>query len=188
MSSETRTLAAFERLGEAHAVARILVLDVLDDDLAADRLGARNHFGERRLDAFDEIAAVVRIEIEIVVIPGRERRMDHHLGRAEELGGVQALEQALGHGLADHRIVAVDLEAPERAVNAEPAGMACEHLLDLAGRAAPVAVEQIGAEEILDFEIALPFQKPVAVCGDRFDGQCGAQHRLRHGLLLGRRR
>ena len=66
--------------------------------------------------------------------------------------------------------MAVDLEAPERAVDAEAAGMAREHLLDFGSRRAPVAVEQIGAEEILNFEIALPFEKPVAVGGDRFDG------------------
>ncbi|MHC2280059.1 hypothetical protein ACVME8_006702 [Bradyrhizobium diazoefficiens] len=152
-------------LGEAHAVARILVLDVLDDDLAAGRLGTRDHFGEGRPDPFDQITAIVRIEIEIVVVPGRERRMDHHLRRTEKLCGLQPLEQTLGHRLPDHGIVAVDLEAPERPVDAEPTGMAREHLLDVAGGRAPVAIEEIGAEEILDLEIALPFQKPVAMRG-----------------------
>src|SRR5205814_6147271 len=41
-------LAAFERLGETYAIARILVLDVLDDDLAADGFTGHNHLCEGR--------------------------------------------------------------------------------------------------------------------------------------------
>jgi hypothetical protein len=70
-------------------------------------------------------------------------------------------------------------------MDTEPACVTSEHLLDLTGRAPPIAIEQVRAKEILDFEVALPFEKPVAMRRDRFDGQCGAQHRLRHGLLLG---
>ncbi len=64
-----------------------------------------------------------------------------------EFRGIEALKQALRHRLADQGIMAVDLEAPERAVNAEPAGMAREHLLDLAGCTPPIAVEQVRAEK-----------------------------------------
>ncbi len=103
--------------------------------------------------------------------------MDHHLRCAEHFAGFEPLKQAPGDDGADQRILAVDLEAPERPVNAEPAVIAVEQLADHVDPRAPVAVERLRLEEVLDFEVALPFENPAAVQGESRAGQRGANYR-----------
>ena len=77
---------------------RIDVLDILDDDFAAGILRTRDDLGERRPDPLDEIGATIRIEIEVVVVPGREGRMDHHLANDAARGATEKHSPRPGTG------------------------------------------------------------------------------------------
>src|SRR5262245_51081097 len=108
------------------AVHWILVLDVFDDEFAADVFGTLYNIPERRVNPIDDARACAGIDIEIVVIPRRVGRMDDHLCCTKGLANLEPLKQTLGHDRTDQRVLAVDLEAPERPVNAKPAFIAVE--------------------------------------------------------------
>jgi hypothetical protein len=154
---------AAERGRELDARVRIDILDVLDHQHASDVRGPLHRAVQRGMNALDQSRTAARLVVEIVVVPGRVGRVDHHLGGAERGADVEALRHALAHDVTDVGVVGPDVEAPERPVDAEPAGVAVELALDLGGERFPVAVQDISPEEILHLEIALLLEDPVAM-------------------------
>src|SRR5258707_15838844 len=101
--------------------------------------------------------------------------MDHHLAGADEFGSFKPLQQASCHHIADQLVLAVDLEAPERTMDSEPAAIAIERRLDVARGRTPIAIEDLCPEEILDFQVALSGQQPVPVRSEGLQRKGSAQ-------------
>ena len=160
---------------------RVLILDILDDDLAANLLGSADDIRQGQLNALDHGLPVSGIEIEIVVVPRRVRRMDNHLGCANIFGGFQRLQQTGRDGFSDKRIVTVDLEPPKRSMNSKPPFETIEKLLDPVGDTSPVALQRLRTEEILQLQIALPRHQPLAIGRQRVDRQRRSKNWLRAG-------
>jgi hypothetical protein len=85
---------------------------------------------------------------------------------ADRLAGFQRLQEALGDDGTDQRVLAVDLETPERPVNSEPAAVTVEQFLDVIGDRTPIAIQRCGVEEILQFQVAMLLDDPAAIHGE----------------------
>src|SRR4029453_3503398 len=96
---------------EEEARSRIFFLYVFDDEFAPDVFGTLHDVLERRVDPFGECMPGPRIDIQIVVIPCRERRVDNHLGRTDKLARLKALQKPLGNDGADEGILACCFES-----------------------------------------------------------------------------
>jgi hypothetical protein len=131
------------------------------------------------MGVLDDALALAGIGVEIVVGPARVGAVDDHLRRADRGADVEALQQAPGDDGADVRILRGDDEAPERAVDAEAAPIAVEKLLRVLGERLPVAVQHLGIDEALQFEIARLLEQPVAVDFETGKGHGGANDRKR---------
>ena len=167
-----------EAVGQRHPVGRIDVLDILDDDGDADILRPGDHLAQGIVAMADQLFPGVRLVVVIVVAPGGEGAVGDHLGGAEGFADLQPLQQALAHHGLDVRILGGDGEAPERAVDAEPSGMAVEQRLGALDQRHPVAVEHRGIEEILKLQVAGFLEQPVSV---------GFDHAQRHGRAKDRK-
>jgi len=108
--------------------------------------------------------------------------VDHHLRGANRLAGREGLQQPLGDDSADQRVLTVDREAPERAMNSEPSAIAIELALDVVGDRSPVTVERRRVHEILDLEIALLLDDPAAIGGEASDVHGSTDKRRRRVL------
>ena len=103
--------------------------------------------------------------------------MDHHVGGAERLADIKPLPEPAPHNVADQRVVGGKRQVPERAVNAEAAGIAGKQVAGMGDRGLPVAFEQRRLDEILQFEVALALEDPVMVAFEIGDIHRGADHR-----------
>jgi len=161
---------------------RVLILDILNDHGAADVLGASDGIAQGLVRALDEIFAGAGIVVEIVVGPTGVGAVDDHLRRADGGADIEALQQAPGDDGADIGIFRGDGEAPERAVNTEAAGMTVKKAFGPIGKRRPVAIQNLGVDEALQFEIAGLFEKPVAVKLEIIERHGGADDgKRRHG-------
>ncbi len=91
--------------------------------------------------------------------------MDHDMRALHRRADVQRLLKAPGDDLAHLGFIAGDGEAPEGAVDAEAALVPVQKRPGFGGQARPVAVQHLGIDKGLQFQVARRFQQPVAVGG-----------------------
>lgn len=140
---------------------RILVLDVFEHHRAADLIGAPDGIAQRQMHTLDQVLAATVIVVEVVVGPRGVRAVDDHLRRADGGADIEPLLQPPGNNGADIGILRGDGKTPERAVNAETAGVTVEKPAGALGERRPVAVQNLGLGKALQFEIAGLFEQPV---------------------------
>ena len=125
----------------------------------------------------DQVLAIVVVGGEVVVIPVRIGRMEHHMRALHEGAHVQCIHHALLDNLADERVLRIDREADKWTMGADAALVAVEQAIDRLRHRTPVAIHGGREVETLDFHIAIHLEDPVAVLGDMGRRQAGPDDR-----------